>query len=593
MDLNINIVDSIQITEQGRSVCYLPSLTKYNDVYIQYSQSNISYNGDVLPFAVSVNDVANVSDNMYLEVPFLGDVDVVDQLELTEDIESFAEMGEVTVSDDIELSENYGEESVTDAYGSEDIQISEAVIMFMAEPDINIFTFDTVNLPDGAITPTLIDSFSEINANTDFVQMQHQGQSFVPAGNDVLNSSKFYLKNQGSATGTITSKLWSTVAGEPDTLLATSDSIDIATIPGADTLVTFTFSGANKVNLVAGTTYVITAHSEPTSSYVSIYGHDGLDMHSGTGFVQIGAPWLAMIPANIGTYVDVIFYVYGDGGAVISNVTVTEDLGDISTYDTINISETLGTDFIYFLDIFDNINIYENISFEWISDLSVIDNIEISENVESTVCNEVSVYDTLNLTELVNIEVPLLGGISKVDTINISDVVNPTLPQLGDIGTFDVINISEYVISQSPDLGSIGVFDTVLISENFAPSGESKVQVVDNISISDVVVVNNSQLGNIVVNDTISISEDLLIYSIFGVTVSDTVNISEYKNWESFRFEPTPGRSRPKASGKKMTIIGTSGKIDPIANIGRGSNERPIARGYGNKSPIAGKQDSF
>src|SRR5947207_971022 len=89
------------------------------------------------------------------------------------------------------------------------------------------------------------------------------GQSFTSNGG-LLSSAQFHLAKNGSPTGTAVAKLYAatgtfgTDAKPTGAALATSGTLDVSTIPTfPQTLMTFTFSGANQYLMVAGTVYCI------------------------------------------------------------------------------------------------------------------------------------------------------------------------------------------------------------------------------------------------------------------------------------------------------------------------------------------------
>ena len=113
----------------------------------------------------------------------------------------------------------------------------------------------------------ICDSYSEDNHTNDTAiysgyQGGREANSFTGDGG-VLNSAKFYLYKYGLPTGNIVAKVYSHSGtfgstGVPDTLLATSDNLDVSTIPTyPNSLVNFTFSGANKITLTDGVYYFV------------------------------------------------------------------------------------------------------------------------------------------------------------------------------------------------------------------------------------------------------------------------------------------------------------------------------------------------
>ena len=78
-----------------------------------------------------------------------------------------------------------------------------------------------------------------------------------------LTRAAFWLKKVGAPTGNITAKLYAHtgtygVSSLPGTLLATSNSVDVSTLPTSVGRVDFYFSGT--YSLAAGTPYIVTVH---------------------------------------------------------------------------------------------------------------------------------------------------------------------------------------------------------------------------------------------------------------------------------------------------------------------------------------------
>lgn len=131
--------------------------------------------------------------------------------------------------------------------------------------------FDNVSRPSTSLANTsrptiLADSYAETNGNSSWATYSPytiESQSFT-AISGVLDSCKFYLYKFGSPTGNITAALYAhtgtygTSSTPTGSALATSSTYlaqDLTTTP---TLITFTFSGSNRVTLVPGTKYCLT-----------------------------------------------------------------------------------------------------------------------------------------------------------------------------------------------------------------------------------------------------------------------------------------------------------------------------------------------
>lgn len=138
------------------------------------------------------------------------------------------------------------------------------------------------------------DSYSESN-QTSYFQIQPTsrigaGQSFTGDGKTV-ETVKFYLQKVNSPTGNICAKIYSeqhaTAFGTDsvtNTLLATSDSYDVSTITASFTLITFTFSGSNRITLTNGTKYCVMCENVDltgASTGINIGYDDTSPTHSG------------------------------------------------------------------------------------------------------------------------------------------------------------------------------------------------------------------------------------------------------------------------------------------------------------------------
>lgn len=162
----------------------------------------------------------------------------------------------------------------------------------------------------------IVDSYSETNQDSANSYNSGSGsntlgQSFAGDGED-LDSAKFYLKKQSSATGSVSISIYAHSgtygSGIPTgSALATSDSLDVSTLTTSYQLITFSFTGANRINLVNGTHYFAVFNLNITSASPNdfIVGTDNSSpTHSGNyAFFQSGS-WSA------GTK-DICFYIYG------------------------------------------------------------------------------------------------------------------------------------------------------------------------------------------------------------------------------------------------------------------------------------------
>jgi hypothetical protein len=171
----------------------------------------------------------------------------------------------------------------------------------------------------------LIDSYSEANqdSNYDLKQNHPSGdaafsacmQSFTNLnGVYKITSVKWYLRLVGNPTGNAHACLYAHagvygVNSTPGALLATSDNFDVSTLGGAYALETFTFSGAEQVQMTALTNYVITYENPAAGIDAANYVRPGLDAsapsHGGNAGNYRNGAWTARAH-------DMCFYVYGD-----------------------------------------------------------------------------------------------------------------------------------------------------------------------------------------------------------------------------------------------------------------------------------------
>lgn len=163
----------------------------------------------------------------------------------------------------------------------------------------------------------IYDSYSETNADSDVTLNSGgtvgAGQSFTgeAMANSVLASCQFYMKKTGAPTGDATAKVYAsfgtdgTSAIPTGTALATSGTLDVATLTGTSALKTFTFTGANKITLRPNVVYVVTVeYSGGDGSNNVQVGYDGsAPTHAGNYSSYDGTIWTA----NSGR--DVVFYV--------------------------------------------------------------------------------------------------------------------------------------------------------------------------------------------------------------------------------------------------------------------------------------------
>lgn len=199
----------------------------------------------------------------------------------------------------------------------------------------------------------VVDYYSESNRNTDFSPIHSAttnfiGQTFTAniAGN--LTSCKFYLKKNGTPTGTIRAKLYAMsgtygTSGQPTgSALATSNDVIISAVSTSLGLTTFTFT----------TTYILdsqqkycilldaTSLTGDASNYIA-WGEDTTSpTHGGNRFSSSNGG----TSYNTTSSVDMCFYIIADGGGGLAvhtfGGTVTEKR------DAVEGGIVIGTDYL-------------------------------------------------------------------------------------------------------------------------------------------------------------------------------------------------------------------------------------------------------
>lgn len=165
------------------------------------------------------------------------------------------------------------------------------------------------------LVSTELDSYSESNYATLAALYSGNwiiyGQSFTSSVGGELDSVKFYLKKTGTPPGNMTATIYahtgtygSSSKGTGPTL-ATSDAISASTLSTSFGLVTFDFSGAERITLSASTYYVVALEysSGDGSNRVDIGIDNTSPTHSGNR-----AGYTSGWASNSGQ--DTIFYVY-------------------------------------------------------------------------------------------------------------------------------------------------------------------------------------------------------------------------------------------------------------------------------------------
>lgn len=168
----------------------------------------------------------------------------------------------------------------------------------------------------------LVDSYSESNQNTQLWMNTIQdrnavGQSFTGNGT-ILNSAKFYLKKSGSPTGSVYAKIYAQTgtygdrySDKPTGLeLSVSDAVDITTVGTNWSLITFIFTGENKIELENGVHYCTECYwgLDGETNALAVGRDDSSPSHSGSGNMYDISEGVWYVSASA----DTCFYVYGD-----------------------------------------------------------------------------------------------------------------------------------------------------------------------------------------------------------------------------------------------------------------------------------------
>jgi len=191
------------------------------------------------------------------------------------------------------------------------------------------FQLDTVNTFDSGADETL-DSYSESNADAyggayaGSAEGTEIGQTFQASGHKLLTSVKFYLQKIGSPTGNATALLYringTLTTGIPEGIpLATSDNLDVSTIPSSATLVEMTFS--TPYNLVDGVKYAIVFKftGGDISNHPRIHADTSSPSHAGALIDSPSGVW-----GNLGSAGDLCFYLYNSNVPQLNKISGTD-----------------------------------------------------------------------------------------------------------------------------------------------------------------------------------------------------------------------------------------------------------------------------
>ncbi len=151
---------------------------------------------------------------------------------------------------------------------------------------------------------TVIDSYSIGSSTQRFnsASLVRYGQTFTAASYFTLDSCQFFLQKVGSPTGNFTAKIYNIIGTFGTTSiptgnhLAESDPIDISTISTSSALVTFTFSGANRIFLALGNFAIALENNSQAvdaSNYIAFFIDQTTVTHPGNIANYISGTWTA------------------------------------------------------------------------------------------------------------------------------------------------------------------------------------------------------------------------------------------------------------------------------------------------------------
>jgi hypothetical protein len=107
----------------------------------------------------------------------------------------------------------------------------------------------------------------------------HYGQTLKVSTSGTISSTYAFLNASSPPSGNIVMQIWSVTSGtygsgqKPAVLLATSNNVSASSLTSTYTWYEFTFSGANRISLTAGTTYAVLvyhASAGSTTPYVGV-----------------------------------------------------------------------------------------------------------------------------------------------------------------------------------------------------------------------------------------------------------------------------------------------------------------------------------
>lgn len=167
-------------------------------------------------------------------------------------------------------------------------------------------------------------------------ESQGGGQSFLSTSSGTLDKIKMYLKRRGTVTGSVFGKIYAhsgtfgTSSVPTGTALAVSDAVDVSTIDTSYELITFQFSGLDKITLEENTHYVVVVEVEFTSATdnnneLNLLSKSGGNHNGNSTFLSSGT-WFADDSFDHQFYVQVVLHAKRRFGIDIESVKPGETL---------------------------------------------------------------------------------------------------------------------------------------------------------------------------------------------------------------------------------------------------------------------------
>lgn len=223
--------------------------------------------------------------------------------------------------------------TVTNTEGYRGITIGGVVYYFDSEWDKAAYSINQFYERIKWLTKTsTIEDYNSVDSGTDYIvgngTLTGQGQSFangVVAG--WVTRAQFMLKKFGSPTGTVTAKVYSHTGtwgsgGTPNTLVATSETIDVSKFTTSYLAYEFEFKTQSAATLLAASTnYFITVEYSggDASNYIQVQGK-AAGTHAGNEANKTGS-WTAVAGADLWFAVYTCPSMYGVAAERVRGIT--------------------------------------------------------------------------------------------------------------------------------------------------------------------------------------------------------------------------------------------------------------------------------